>query len=162
MSLTAFVAGSNPVALGASTTLTATFTGGSAVILPSGFQLASGVAYPVTPKATTTYTAVFTDSTTGAVSSLSVTLNVTVPTERKLTISGGTGVLVAGMNTYFIAGDPTNYVTVTPNVVSLPDHKAQTNEETIVYDVDIAGKKFQLTGKTKLIALLTEFGLTWS
>ena len=81
--ITGFTATSPSITSGASTSLTATFTGGTGVITPGNITVTSGTAVSVSPTTTTTYTLTVTP-TTGTAVTQTVTVTVTV------TASGGT------------------------------------------------------------------------
>ncbi len=72
--LSGFTASASRIVQGGSATLTATFNGGTAVLSPGGQALQSGVPFPVSPAATTTYTV----TVTGAGGSVSATARVGV------------------------------------------------------------------------------------
>lgn len=161
ITITSFTAGTGTIALGSSTTLTAVFSGGTAVVVPGNTPISSGVAITVTPTATTKYSLLVQD---GAGNSLtaSATITVTIPATRKLAVGTGGGVLV-GINSYWVDGKPVYNIVVNVNPMSMSDHIAHTNEEAITYDVSVNGSQwFQIVGITDLNAFLTEFGLTWA
>ena len=161
LSITSLVAGTGTINLASSTTMTAVFAGGAGFLLPGNIPMASGVALTVTPPATTVYTMYVTDGTSTLVSS-PVTVTVTVPTERKLTVGSGGGVIV-GKNQYWVDGKPVWHIECIVNPFCLTDHNAHTNEETIEYDVTVNNdSSFQIVGITDLNSFLTEFGLSWA
>jgi len=162
VSITSFAAASGTISLAASTTLTGVFAGGGGFILPGNIPISSGVPFTVTPPVTTTYTLYVTDGQpvpTHATATATVT--VTIPATRKLTISGGGGVLV-GVNNYFYNGPVWNII-VNPDPFCETDHIAHTNENTILYDVTINNSEnLQILGMTDLNTLLAQFGLSWA
>jgi hypothetical protein len=125
--ITSFVANPTTIAEGASSNLTAVFSGGTGVITPGNLAVTSGTPVSVSPTVTTTYTLTVT-STTGAATTQTVTVTVTPgptitsfvanPTgiaagsSSNLTaiFSGGTGVITPG-NLAVTSGTP---VSVSP------------------------------------------------
>ena len=161
ITITSFTAGAGTINLGSSTTLTAVFSGGTAVVVPGNIPITSGVAITVTPTSTTKYTLLVQD-TAGNSAVASATITVTIPALRKLGVGAGGGVLV-GMNSYWVDTKPVYNIIVNVNPMSMSDHIAHTNEETIAYDITVNGSSsFQIVGITDLNSFLTEFGLTWA
>lgn len=84
--ITAFTAGQALIPAGGSTTLTATFSGGSGVLSPGGGTVTSGVPVPVSPLATTLYTLTVTDGA-GHSTSLPVLVGVRKPTYELVSLT---------------------------------------------------------------------------
>lgn len=159
--ITSFNAASGTIALGAATTLTPVFSGGTGLILPGLIPVASGTAVKVNPPATQAYVLVVTDPS-GATAQTITTITVTVPTEKKLGAGTGGGVIV-GKNVYWVDSKPVYHIQVTPSPMCYSDHLAQTNEDTIIYNIAVNNDMtFQIVGLTDLSAFLTEFGLVWA
>lgn len=159
--ITSFNAGAGTINLGASTTLTPVFTGGTGLILPGLIPVTSGTVVTVTPPATMDYTLVVTD-TIGGREQLATTITITTPTERTLAEDGGGGVIL-GKNNYWVNSKPVYHIWVNPNPFSMTDHLAQTNEEAIEYAISVNdGYSFQIIGITDLNLFLAQFGLIWS
>jgi hypothetical protein len=161
LTITSFTAGTGTIALGASTTLTAVFAGGYAVVLPGNIPINSGVALNVTPTTTTVYTLLLQDGT-GAIATSQVTITVTVPALRGLGVGTSGGVLV-GNDTVWIKGQPVYSIQVLINPFSTTDHLARTNDNGVEFDIMInGGQAFQIVGVTDLTTFLGQFLLTWS
>jgi hypothetical protein len=112
--ITSFVAASNTINLGLSTTLTGVFANGTGVITPGNIAATSGTTVTVSPTATTTYTLTVTNGAgTAVTSTVTVTVNIPPPTitsfvaalptivqgnSTTLTgvFAGGTGVITPG------------------------------------------------------------------
>lgn len=161
ITITSFNAGSGTINLAQSTTLTPVFSGGTAVILPGNIPVNSGTAVTVTPALTTVYS-LFVTSSTGETAVRQTTITVTIPAEKKLALdSGSTGGVIVGSD-YWVNGKPVYHIWVGVNPMSTSDHLAQTNENSIYYDVTVNNDiSFQIVGTTDLNTFLAEFDLIW-
>jgi hypothetical protein len=128
--ITSFSAGASEILSGSSTTLTASFTGGTGVVTPGNLSITSGTAITISPTSTTTYT--LTVSGSGGSASQTTTVKVDpapvitsfsaganeilAGTSTSLTavFSGGTGMITPG-NLSVASGTP---VTVTPGTTT--------------------------------------------
>jgi hypothetical protein len=161
LTITSFTPGTGTITLGSSTTLTAVFSGGYAVILPGNIPVNSGSAINVTPTSTTTYTLLLQDGT-GATATSQTTVTVTIQATRKLGVGTSGGVLV-GDNTVWIKGQPVYTLQVLVNPFSITDHIARTNDNGVEFDISVnQGEAFQIVGVTDLNTFLGQFLLTWA
>lgn len=78
--ITSFVANPTTITAGASSSLTAVFSGGTGMIMPGGLAVTSGTAVPVSPTVTTTYTLTVTPLIGAAITSSPVMVTVTPAT----------------------------------------------------------------------------------
>ena len=172
--ITSFTSALSTIVIGANTTITPIFTGGTGVILsgPEGGNnaqqatpVASGVAITISPITDFTYTLFVTSTDGNSTESSSIDIEVTIPTARRLaTISGATGVVHSGTNDYYCNG-AVYFIRVMVDPNSMDNHIAQTNEDTIQYQLIINNTGIDplpIVGLTNLNLILAIFKLTWA
>lgn len=123
--ISSFGPGQATIEVGSSTSLTATFSNGTAVITPGNLPVTSGTPVTVTPTATTTYTLTVTggSGTVAATQSTTVTVN---PVPTISSFAAGSSTIGAGSSTTLTAVFTGGAGVVTPGNLSITSGTAVT------------------------------------
>jgi hypothetical protein len=156
--ITSFVANPTTITAGASSSLTAVFSGGTGMIMPGGLAVTSGTAVPVSPTVTSTYTLTVTPLIGVAITSSPVMVTVTPATpvitsfvanpttitagsSSSLTavFTGGTGVITPG-NLPVTSGTAVSVspTTTTPYTLTVTPTTGTAITQTVTVTVDAA------------------------